>query len=378
MLKTHPDPPAALEPIPLDRAPVAVVHDRFVTPAQVLELERSWRFGASQRHAQRFSIDRSIPALSMVPPSFTVESTYEADHGAGVLASRPGATLLVQSSDGSTTIALLAATAGLLREVREEVDSIIPQDPSDLLGGVVLWRRSSQGNAIHSNQRADLRSWSEIARNYPTPVRSQIDRALDWSPSIGSGRLMLWHGAPGTGKTTAALALLEAWKAWCDGHLITDPERLFDDGSYLLDVVMSECHPTAVASLDRETPPARRWKLIIAEDSEEFLRSDARQKAGAALSRVLNLTDGILARGTRTLLLFTTNEERGRLHPALVRPGRCLSEIEFTPFDAAGARAWASDPTISGPLTLAELYARQNGDNSTPAPTRSSRPGMYL
>ncbi len=84
-------------------------------------------------------------------------------------------------------------------------------------------------------------------------------------------------------------------------------------------------------------------------------RSSARKEAGAALGRLLN-TDGILGQGCNTLILLTTNERMDRLHPAVVRPGRCLAQIRFTRFSAAGRAVAARGlrPTVE-PKTLAEL-----------------------
>ena len=45
----------------------------------------------------------------------------------------------------------------------------------------------------------------------------------------------------------------------------------------------------------------------------------------------------MLGQGLNTLVLLTTNEEIARLHPAVVRPGRCLCLIEFERFNAAEA-----------------------------------------
>lgn len=61
------------------------------------------------------------------------------------------------------------------------------------------------------------------------------------------------------------------------------------------------------------------------------------------------------------MLLVTTNEPIGRLHPALWRPGRCWAEIEFTPFSGREAGTWlrrrgASWRAPAG-ATLAELFA---------------------
>ena len=80
----------------------------------------------------------------------------------------------------------------------------------------------------------------------------------------------------------------------------------------------------------------------------------------SALSRLLNVADGLIGQGTNTLLLITTNEPLGRLHPAVRRPGRCLADIEFLPFSPAEARAWLTTHgkarDIDSPRTLAELF----------------------
>jgi hypothetical protein len=116
-------------------------------------------------------------------------------------------------------------------------------------------------------------------------------------------------------------------------------------------------------------------------DSDEFLRSTARQEAGAAMGRLLNFTDGVMGQGSNTIVVITTNERLDRLHPAVIRPGRCLAQIEFAPFGPGEAAAWLGPGAAapSGPMTLAELFAQQNG-----ASTISSEPivdapfGTYL
>ncbi len=93
----------------------------------------------------------------------------------------------------------------------------------------------------------------------------------------------------------------------------------------------------------RETSdPSRRarWRLLVLEDADELLRADAKKETGQALSRLLNVADGFLGQGERVLVLITTNEPLGRLHPAVIRPGRCLAEVEFTPLTAAESAAF--------------------------------------
>ena len=113
---------------------------------------------------------------------------------------------------------------------------------------------------------------------------------------------------------------------------------------------------------------APRWRILVLEDTGELLSIDAKERAGQGLSRLLNAVDGLLGQGSRVLLLITTNEELGALHPAVTRPGRCASQVEFLPLTPAEARTWLDArnerrATIAqkGPKTIAELYALLEG-----------------
>ena len=63
----------------------------------------------------------------------------------------------------------------------------------------------------------------------------------------------------------------------------------------------------------------------------------------------------------RALLLVTTNQPLGRMHPAVRRPGRCWATVEFTPFEADEVSAWLALRGVhrapDRAATLAELYA---------------------
>jgi len=97
------------------------------------------------------------------------------------------------------------------------------------------------------------------------------------------------------------------------------------------------------------------------KDADDLIRADARVDSGASMSRLLNLTDGILGHGLRVLLLVTTNEPMRGLHPAVVRPGRCLADVQFRPFQpvrGADVAQWQGTGATGEP-TLAELYRRR-------------------
>ena len=153
---------------------------------------------------------------------------------------------------------------------------------------------------------------------------------------------------------------------------MTDPERFLAGTGYLMSVATAD-----IADLDDQ--PAPPWRLIVLEDAGELMGASARSHMGQALSRMLNLTDGLLGQGRKVLVAITTNEDIARLHPAVVRPGRCLARIEVPalPFGEAANWLGTSAGVPAGGATLAELYALRDGH----VPTVEREPvlsGQYL
>jgi hypothetical protein len=150
-----------------------------------------------------------------------------------------------------------------------------------------------------------------------------------------------------------------------------DAQELFSHGgAYLLDVL----------SFDGDGED--RWRLLVLEDAGELIAADARAVTGQALSLLLNVADGVLGQGTRTLILITTNEPLGRLHAAVRRPGRCIADIEFVALSVQEANSWlqsrGSERRVTRPTTLAQLFATQADEPivQTGDPERDERFGF--
>jgi len=211
-------------------------------------------------------------------------------------------------------------------------------------------------------QEIEADAFEDIKHNYPDQTRPALEKLINLtSGESESGRLILLHGEPGTGKTSFIRSLIRAWLPWCVTHLVTDPEWLFNDADYLYSLLNAGGSLPHKFRYDEEGNYRKPWKLIIAEDVNAELLG--RGAGNAALSRLLNLTDGIFGQGSRSIMLFSTNTPLEKLAPALTRPGRLQASIEFPPFPASEASAWLGGAAPRGPLTLAELFElRRGGD----------------
>jgi len=287
--------------------------------------------------------------LEVLGRSFEVSRSDDEGNLAWLLHSDTADVLVTLSDGGRWSVAVAAVDQVTAEDLAGRVLVAFPSPTFDADAdeiGVRYWAMGALGPFSYW-RRISVTPWADARDNYPPSYRPEVDALMAMDGPPESGRILLWHGPAGTGKTNGLRALAHAWRSWCDVDYIVDADKFFDSAAYMVTALI-------------EGNDDDRWRLVVLEDSGEYLRADANARIGQGLSRLLNLSDGLVGQGLKLLILMTTNESAEDLHPAVTRAGRCLAEIRFGEFTPAEADAWRAARGVAPtgkPASLAELYA---------------------
>ena len=162
--------------------------------------------------------------------------------------------------------------------------------------------------------------------------------------------LYLFHGEPGTGKTTYIKYLASVLKR----DIIYVPVAFIDS---LVD-------PSFLPALLK-----KRHSVLVIEDAEKALLAREPGDSSSLVSAILNITDGIMGNVFSISVIATYNSPRTGIDKALLRKGRLKGEHKFDKLPVEQVQKILDDNKINftakETMSLAEIFNTQEPDSLT-------------
>lgn len=169
------------------------------------------------------------------------------------------------------------------------------------------------------------------------PVHEHIVNNLQKNES----GLYLFHGEPGTGKTTYI--------------------------KYLASIINRDMIYVPVAFIDSLVDPSflpallkKRHSILVIEDAEKALLAREPGDSSSLVSAILNITDGIMGNVFSISVIATYNSPRAGIDKALLRKGRLKGEHKFDKLPIEQVQKILNENkikfTAKEPMSLAEIF----------------------
>jgi len=170
---------------------------------------------------------------------------------------------------------------------------------------------------------------------------SKIHNVIVDSLNKNESGLYLFHGDPGTGKTTYIKYLSSLVKR----DMIYIPTSFVE---HLAD-------PSFLPALLH-----KKHSVLVIEDAEKALLARDPSDSSSLVSAILNITDGMMADVFNIAVIATYNSPRQAIDKALLRKGRLKVEYNFGKLKASKAQKIADEDNIKyqvkDDISLADLY----------------------
>jgi SpoVK/Ycf46/Vps4 family AAA+-type ATPase len=250
-------------------------------------------------------------------------------------------------------------------------------DISDFNDFIVLSDNKTKVHLFIKNQYGEY-TFEPISVNLPKDLDLElnygkeflkVDKLIQERLMEKPNGLFMFHGMPGTGKTTYIKYLADK----INRDFIYIPTTMIEN--FTSD---PNCLHTLIAKPN---------SVIILEDAEKaILKRQGDGMDSSAVSSLLNLSDGILSDILKTSVIVTYNCPKQDIDDALKRKGRLQAEYEFGQLSLEDSKKLAKhlkypkkfiDQKITEPLTVSEIYNLEKEvelhDNNKPKKSDSTR-----
>ena len=275
--------------------------------------------------------------------------TEEEDTGLNIYLKKEGLFVRVEKSPNESYILYRNGSEAEVEKLTEEFKKFYKKPtlpPNNVY--TVAYDNSFYLNKLPTRDFSEL----DILKNYNDDFVTENEIIKKFVEAEKESGLMILHGDKGTGKSTYIRHLISS-----------NPDKKFVYiPANLVNMLSQPNFSSFLMTLQDH--------IIILEDCEEAIKDRKANGSPAAVSLLLNLTDGLLSDGLGLKFICTFNDDVKNIDAALLRKGRLVSKYEFKPLATDKANVLLEElygekfdkgeyeisPATDKPLSLADIY----------------------
>lgn len=229
---------------------------------------------------------------------------------------------------------------------KESVDKEFLKFINKSSGPKVFLLNQEYGDFVFSKFSISLPKTFDLELNYGDNFKKINDKIVESLDNNHSG-LYMFHGMPGTGKSTYIKYLSSVLKK----DVIFFPTSL----------VQNITNPDIINLLIK-----KQNCILILEDAEKAITKREINSEASLVSTLLNMTDGILGDVLKLNIIVTYNCDRQDIDEALLRRGRLKAEHTFSTLSIDQCKKLVKklklNVDVKEEMTLADIYNYKNDD----------------